>query len=136
MRAWVTALKLVRAPPRIPSHATRPLRAMATTTSSGAAAAATPSPSSSPQPLFFSRAPSPEVHGSAVALAPASAVAPPPPGFAEWFAAVDTFLLDCDGVLWRGGVGIPGVSESVEAIRAAGKRVLFVTNNSTKTRAT
>ncbi|CAG8792332.1 17891_t:CDS:2, partial [Dentiscutata erythropus] len=35
----------------------------------------------------------------------------------------DTFLLDCDGVLWRDNDVI------------SGKRILFVTNNSSKSRA-
>ena len=38
-------------------------------------------------------------------------------------------------VLWRGGHAIPGAAESIEAIQAAGKRVMFLTNNSTKSRA-
>lgn len=47
---------------------------------------------------------------------------------------MDAFLLDCDGVLWRSTDGVPGVDEAVAAMRAAGKRVFFVTNNSTKSR--
>ncbi|CAG8460710.1 6136_t:CDS:2 [Cetraspora pellucida] len=35
----------------------------------------------------------------------------------------DTFLLDCDGVLWKGGDTVPG------------KKLLFVTNNSSRSRA-
>ena len=50
-------------------------------------------------------------------------------------AAVDTFLFDCDGVIWRGGIGIPGVGAVVAALQALGKRCYFVTNNSTKARA-
>jgi hypothetical protein len=74
----------------------------------------------------------------------AMASAPPaPPGTADLtaarlpalLAAVDTFLFDCDGVLWRGGVGIPGVGRVVTALQALGKRCYFVTNNSTKARA-
>lgn len=52
-----------------------------------------------------------------------------------WWNSVDTFLLDCDGVLWRSTDGVPGVDEAVAAMRAAGKHVFFVTNNSTKSRA-
>jgi hypothetical protein len=50
-------------------------------------------------------------------------------------SSVDTFLFDCDGVLWRGGVGVPGVGAVVASLRALGKRCYFVTNNSTKARA-
>lgn len=47
---------------------------------------------------------------------------------------VDTFLFDCDGVIWRGDDKIEGVSETIEHLRNIGKRVVFVTNNSTKSR--
>lgn len=47
---------------------------------------------------------------------------------------VDTFILDCDGVLWRGSEPLPGASEAVAALQRAGKRVLFVTNNASKSR--
>jgi len=52
----------------------------------------------------------------------------------SWIDSLDTFLCDCDGVLWRGNNGIEGVSKTVDALRARGKRVRFVTNNSTKSR--
>jgi phosphoglycolate/pyridoxal phosphate phosphatase family enzyme len=48
---------------------------------------------------------------------------------------VDSFLLDCDGVLWRGTEPIPGVSESLSLLRSLNKQLIFVSNNSTKTRA-
>lgn len=51
-----------------------------------------------------------------------------------WLAPLSTFLCDCDGVLWRAESGVPGVAHTVAALRARGKRVLFVTNNSTKSR--
>ncbi|XP_029432135.1 glycerol-3-phosphate phosphatase [Rhinatrema bivittatum] len=50
-------------------------------------------------------------------------------------ASVDTLLFDCDGVIWRGEQAVPGASEVLAALRRAGKRVFFLTNNSTKTRA-
>jgi len=56
--------------------------------------------------------------------------------FTEWFAGVEAVLLDCDGVIWRGATPIPGAAEAVEALRTAGKRVVFVSNNSTKSRTT
>lgn len=54
--------------------------------------------------------------------------------FTTWLSSIDTFLFDCDGVLWRGGIGVPGVGATIAALEAAGKKCYFVTNNSTKTR--
>ncbi|RIB02303.1 2-phosphoglycolate phosphatase [Gigaspora rosea] len=45
----------------------------------------------------------------------------------------DTFLLDCDGVLWRGNDIIPGFIFSF--VYFIGKKLLFITNNSAKSRA-
>lgn len=56
-------------------------------------------------------------------------------GLLAWWDSIDTFLIDCDGVLWRATDGILGVDQTLQAIRDAGKSVYFVTNNSTKTRA-
>ncbi|XP_006874022.1 PREDICTED: phosphoglycolate phosphatase [Chrysochloris asiatica] len=50
-------------------------------------------------------------------------------------ADVDTLLFDCDGVLWRGEAAVPGAPEALSALRARGKRLGFITNNSSKTRA-
>ncbi len=47
---------------------------------------------------------------------------------------IDTVLLDCDGVLWNGDTVIDGAREALASFRAAGKRLLFITNNSTKSR--
>merc|ERR1712003_147150 len=44
------------------------------------------------------------------------------------------FIFDCDGVIWRGDKLIEGIPETIEALRAAGKKMIFVTNNSTKSR--
>jgi hypothetical protein len=38
------------------------------------------------------------------------------------------------GVIWRGDSVIDGVPETLDMLRAAGKRLVFVTNNSTKSR--
>ncbi|KAK9763968.1 hypothetical protein K7432_008924 [Basidiobolus ranarum] len=46
----------------------------------------------------------------------------------------DTFLFDCDGVLWEGNRVLDGVRETLSLLRQQGKRILFVTNNSTKSR--
>lgn len=47
---------------------------------------------------------------------------------------INTVILDCDGVLWRGSELIPGTLEGLAALRNLGKRLLFVTNNSSKSR--
>lgn len=46
----------------------------------------------------------------------------------------DTFLFDCDGVLWRGSDLLPYVPETLDMLRSKGKQLVFVTNNSTKSR--
>ena len=53
---------------------------------------------------------------------------------ASLLESIDVFLLDCDGVLWRGCRPIQGVSETIQSIRKHGKRVIFITNNSVKSR--
>jgi HAD superfamily hydrolase (TIGR01450 family) len=52
---------------------------------------------------------------------------PPPPG--------GTWVIDLDGVVWLTGHPIAGVEHAVAALRGAGIRVLFATNNSSPTRA-
>ena len=44
----------------------------------------------------------------------------------------DAFLFDLDGVLFRGDAPIEGASGTVAALRALGKRIAFVTNNSSR----
>ena len=41
-----------------------------------------------------------------------------------------TWLLDCDGVVWLSEQPIPGTSEAVARLRASGRRVVMLTNNS------
>ncbi|EGD74592.1 hypothetical protein PTSG_05957 [Salpingoeca rosetta] len=53
---------------------------------------------------------------------------------AELVETTRTFVLDCDGVIWRGNQLIEGIAEVLDYLRAAGKRLVFLTNNSTKTR--
>ncbi|KAL6903592.1 hypothetical protein ACP4OV_004405 [Aristida adscensionis] len=48
--------------------------------------------------------------------------------------SVETFIFDCDGVIWKGDKLIDGVPETLDLLRAKGKRLVFVTNNSTKSR--
>ncbi|ETS80611.1 hypothetical protein PFICI_08140 [Pestalotiopsis fici W106-1] len=52
----------------------------------------------------------------------------------EFIDRFDVFLLDCDGVLWSGDHLFEGIVETLELLRSRGKRVVFVTNNSTKSR--
>jgi HAD superfamily hydrolase (TIGR01450 family) len=40
------------------------------------------------------------------------------------------WVLDLDGVVWRGDTPVSGSIEAIEQLRAAGERVLFLTNNS------
>ncbi|KAI0527800.1 4-nitrophenylphosphatase-like protein [Xylaria bambusicola] len=52
----------------------------------------------------------------------------------EFLDKFDVFLFDCDGVLWSGDHLFEGIPETLELLRSKGKRVVFVTNNSTKSR--
>ena len=47
-----------------------------------------------------------------------------------------TFVLDLDGVVYRGKQALPGAVETIETLRRLGHQVYFFTNNSTKTRVT
>jgi phosphoglycolate/pyridoxal phosphate phosphatase family enzyme len=49
---------------------------------------------------------------------------------AWWLEDVDGILCDLDGVVYRGGRAIPGAAQAIAALRKAGKRFLFCTNNS------
>ncbi|KAI9927766.1 hypothetical protein ASPWEDRAFT_113685 [Aspergillus wentii DTO 134E9] len=53
----------------------------------------------------------------------------------EFLDKFDVFLFDCDGVLWSGDHVFPGTVETLQMLRSKGKQVVFVTNNSTKSRA-
>ncbi|KAK4196489.1 putative 4-nitrophenylphosphatase [Triangularia verruculosa] len=52
----------------------------------------------------------------------------------EFIDRFDVFLLDCDGVIWSGDHVFEGVVETLEYLRSRGKKTVFVTNNSTKSR--
>eukprot|EP01064_Diplonema_japonicum_P021231 TRINITY_DN30779_c0_g1_i1.p1 TRINITY_DN30779_c0_g1~~TRINITY_DN30779_c0_g1_i1.p1 ORF type:complete len:311 (+),score=81.07 TRINITY_DN30779_c0_g1_i1:50-934(+) len=52
----------------------------------------------------------------------------------ELLAKYETFLFDCDGVIWCGAAPLEGVKEAIKELQDTGKRVLFVSNNSTKDR--
>jgi len=45
----------------------------------------------------------------------------------------DAFLFDLDGVLYRGPDVVPSAPEAILRLRALGKRIAFVTNNSSRT---
>jgi HAD superfamily hydrolase (TIGR01450 family) len=45
----------------------------------------------------------------------------------------DVALLDLDGVVYVGPDGVPGAAEALDAARAAGMRLAFVTNNASRT---
>jgi glycerol-1-phosphatase len=45
----------------------------------------------------------------------------------------DAFLFDLDGVLYRGAEPVPGAAEALGRLRAMGKGIAFVTNNSART---
>lgn len=47
----------------------------------------------------------------------------------------DVLLLDCDGVVWEGDHVLDGVHAALQHFRKLGKRIYFVTNNATKSRA-
>ncbi len=49
-------------------------------------------------------------------------------------ASKAAFILDLDGVVYRGREAVPGAAEAIARLKRAGKRVLFLTNNSTRTR--
>ncbi|KAJ5336956.1 uncharacterized protein N7506_004978 [Penicillium brevicompactum] len=57
------------------------------------------------------------------------------PAIRKFLDKFDVFLFDCDGVLWSGDHLFPGTVETLELLRKNGKQVVFVTNNSTKSRA-
>ncbi len=44
------------------------------------------------------------------------------------------YIFDMDGVLYRGDTLIPGAVETLEALRRRGSRLVFVSNNSTRSR--
>jgi len=48
-------------------------------------------------------------------------------------AGYDAFLFDLDGVLYRGDQPLPAAATAVSTLRQMGKRLAFVTNNSSRT---
>ncbi|KAF9674530.1 hypothetical protein SADUNF_Sadunf10G0136700 [Salix dunnii] len=66
--------------------------------------------------------------------ASASEAAQPLKNADELIDSVETFIFDCDGVIWKGDKLIDGVPQTLDMLRSRGKRLVFVTNNSTKSR--
>lgn len=52
----------------------------------------------------------------------------------EFINSFDTIVSDCDGVIWRPEGVVPGAPEVINQFIECGKRIIFITNNSTKTR--
>jgi len=73
-----------------------------------------------------------------------------PPDYSSFVSKFDTFLLDCDGspfpfphrtplmfrtgVIWNADTLFPRVKETLSYLRSQGKQLIFVSNNSTKSR--
>jgi len=55
---------------------------------------------------------------------------------ARVLAQYDTFIFDCDGVIWNGELAIPGAASTLQRLHKEGKRLLFCSNNSSKSRVT
>jgi len=51
----------------------------------------------------------------------------------EWAQRMQVFMFDIDGVIHVSGKEVPGAGATLAALRAAGKTVMFMTNNATKT---
>lgn len=49
-------------------------------------------------------------------------------------AEYECFIFDMDGVLFRGNMAIKGAKEAIDILRACGKKLVFLTNNSTRAR--
>lgn len=54
--------------------------------------------------------------------------------FSDLFDSVEVYIFDCDGVIWKGDELIHGVPQTLDMLRAKGKKLVFVTNNSFKSR--
>jgi phosphoglycolate phosphatase len=54
--------------------------------------------------------------------------------FLELVDLYETFIFDCDGVIWEAGTKLDQAFETLNFLREKGKNIFFVTNNSTKSR--
>lgn len=50
----------------------------------------------------------------------------------EIFNKYNSFIFDADGVLWLGNTVIPGAINLLKILKASNKRIIILTNNSTK----
>jgi len=55
-------------------------------------------------------------------------------GAPDLMDGADVFIFDCDGVIWKGDTLIPEAAAALDTLRRRGKRLFFITNNSTRTR--
>ena len=54
---------------------------------------------------------------------------------AELMRSLEAIVFDCDGVIYRYKTALPAVPEALDALRASGKRLFFVTNAAFQSRA-
>ncbi|KAK6191961.1 hypothetical protein SNE40_003526 [Patella caerulea] len=52
----------------------------------------------------------------------------------DLISEMDNFLFDCDGVLWNGRGAIPGSVDTIAHLKRLGKKVYYITNNSSSSR--
>lgn len=57
-----------------------------------------------------------------------------PENIPEFLDSFDTFLLDCDGVIWSGNKLINDSNVTISMLKSLGKRIVYVTNNASKSR--
>ncbi|KAI6662026.1 Phosphoglycolate phosphatase [Oopsacas minuta] len=52
----------------------------------------------------------------------------------ELLHSTDTYLFDCDGVVWQSVTPLPGAIEAICCLQKLGKQIYFVTNKNTQSR--
>ncbi|KAJ3451800.1 hypothetical protein M0812_03554 [Anaeramoeba flamelloides] len=52
--------------------------------------------------------------------------------FQHWITKHDSFIFDCDGVLWNSGKRLPGIKKLLNLLNKEKKQTFYLTNNSTK----